>query len=192
VSRDRRSFVPVVGAGVAAGALAAVAATRTWVAGFDAARADVPLSPDVAEAGTMPLASALSLVILATWGVVLVTRGWVRRVVAGLGLLASGGFAATVVAGYVGLPDQVAEAVRDSVGTDTAGSEPTAWFWAAAVSALVLVVSSLLAVAWCPAWPEMGSRYDAPAGGPRERPPSEERSNLDLWKSMDEGRDPTA
>jgi hypothetical protein len=38
----------------------------------------------------------------------------------------------------------------------------------------------------------MGRRYDAPAG---QEPPAkapEEQENLDLWKAMDEGRDPTA
>jgi hypothetical protein len=42
-------------------------------------------------------------------------------------------------------------------------------------------------------WPEMGRRYDAPAaravapgGGP-----AEEQENLELWKALDEGRDPT-
>jgi hypothetical protein len=37
----------------------------------------------------------------------------------------------------------------------------------------------------------MGTRYDAPGSGRDERPP-EDRTSLDLWKSMDEGRDPTA
>jgi hypothetical protein len=36
----------------------------------------------------------------------------------------------------------------------------------------------------------MGSRYDAPGSDPVEVPP-EEQTNLDLWKSIDEGRDPT-
>ena len=36
----------------------------------------------------------------------------------------------------------------------------------------------------------MGRRYDAPGAAEPEPEPSE-RSNLDLWKAMDEGRDPT-
>lgn len=187
----RRTFVPVIGTGVAAGALAAVAATRPWVAGFDAARSRVPLPPDVAEAGEMPLASALSLVVLACWGVVLVTRGQIRRAVAGLGLLAAAGLLATVVTGFLTLPDRVAEAVLDTVATDTPGTGLTAWFWVAAVTTLASVAACALAVAWAPGWPEMGSRYDAPGRGSDEPPPGD-RSNLDLWKSIDEGRDPTA
>jgi hypothetical protein len=41
----------------------------------------------------------------------------------------------------------------------------------------------------------MGRRYDAPAGQAPEAPAAkapEEQENLDLWKAMDEGRDPTA
>ena len=56
----------------------------------------------------------------------------------------------------------------------------------------------MLAVAWrlAPGWPEMGSRYDAPSGGgaargeaarAREAP----RTDLDTWRALDEGRDPT-
>ena len=64
----------------------------------------------------------------------------------------------------------------------------------AAVTSVVLVVAGALAVAWCPAWPEMGSRYDAPGAAGEAAPavPAEEQTNLDLWKQLDEGRDPTA
>ena len=37
---------------------------------------------------------------------------------------------------------------------------------------------------------EQGKRYDAPGAGETAAEPGE-RSNLDLWKAMDEGRDPT-
>ena len=42
-------------------------------------------------------------------------------------------------------------------------------------------------------WPEMGRRYDAPADGAAVAPttPVEEQSSLDVWKAIDEGRDPT-
>ncbi len=55
------------------------------------------------------------------------------------------------------------------------------------------VAATALAVRWVRHWPEMGSRYDAPgAAAETAEPPPEDRSNLDLWKAMDEGRDPTA
>ena len=53
--------------------------------------------------------------------------------------------------------------------------------------------AAVAAVRLAPAWPEMGSRYDAPAthGPSAAATPAEERTSLDLWKSMDEGDDPT-
>jgi len=185
----------VILAAAAAGVLAAVAGARTWFRGFDAAASRMPLLPEVEQAGQMPLAASVSLVVLAGWGVLLVSRGRVRRAAAVLALLGALGLVASVVAGWLTLPDEVSRTVRETATTDTAGSEATGWFWVAAVTSVVLVVAGVLAVAWCPAWPEMGSRYDAPGASgadPAAGVPPEERTNLDLWKQLDEGRDPTA
>ena len=149
--------------------------------------------PLTADPGEMPAAGALALVVLACWGVVLVTRGRVRRAVAVLGALASVGLLATVVTGWSSVVDSLRSDYAD-VGVPNIAIDHTAWFWAAAVGALLSVVATALAVRWAPAWPEMGSRYDAPAGERAEPEPVDpaEQSSLDLWKAMDEGRDPTA
>ena len=179
--------------GLAAGILAAVASSRPWVvdaSGGGDHSAD-PLGL-VADAGEMPLAAALSLVVLACWGVLLVTRRTVRRVVAVLGLLAALGLVATVVVGWTSLPDAVVDTLAEQAGSgDAFAVETTAWFWAAAVGSLGSVAATLLAVRWVPHWPEMGARYDAPGTADGAGPP-EDASSLDLWKAMDEGRDPTA
>ena len=187
----RRTFGPIVLLGLGAAALMAVAGSRTWV------DADIPDDAGVGAAysttpgvGEMPLAGALSLVVLAAWGVLLVTRGRVRRVVAGIGLFASLGVLATVVVGWWQVPD----AVRDEYASYgvTVGTDPTVWYAVALVTALASAVLTGLALRWCPAWPEMGRRYDAPgAAGSAAGQSPEESSNLDLWKAMDEGRDPT-
>jgi len=198
VTSRPRSFGPVVLAGLAGGALAAVAGSNAWVVDA-AAEAHQPiqgvsLADPVEAAGEMPLALALGLVVLASWGVVLVTRGRVRRAVAVVGALAALGYAATVVTGLVTLPERVAEAARETAAGGAADVTVAAWGWAAVLAAVLCVGASVLAVAWVPQWPEMGSRYDAPGAGPGggDATSPTERSHLDLWKSMDEGHDPTA
>ena len=192
----RRTFGPTVLAGLASGTLAAVAGTRPWVVDTEAAPTGDPvpgidLADPVASAGEMPVALALGLVVLAAWGVVLVTRGRVRRAVAALSLLASAGLLASVVVAAVTLPDQVARAIRDQ-GSDVVAEGFSPWFWAAALAASVSVAAAAVAVRLAPTWPEMGSRYDAPGAAEATKPLPEERNHLDLWKSMDEGHDPTA
>jgi uncharacterized membrane protein (TIGR02234 family) len=189
----RATFVPVVGLGLAAGTLAAVAGSKPWVVDTSLPAGSDPLGL-VADAGEMPLALALSLVVLACWGVLLVTRGGVRRVVAVLAVLAAVGLVVTVVVGLFTLPDQVLEAFPEGAArrtTDADFTTETGWFWAAAVGAVLSLVSTALAVLWVGHWPEMGSRYDAPGGTSDSEARPEDASSLDLWKSIDEGRDPT-
>ena len=187
----RATFGPVLALGLAGATLAAVAGSKPWVVDTSLPSGSDPLGL-VADAGEMPLALALSLVVLACWGVLLVTRGVVRRVVAGVALLAAVGLAAAVAVGLFTLSDQVEEAFPAGVRrtTDADFITQTGWFWAAAVGALLSVVATALAVRWVGHWPEMGSRYDAP-GGAATQAPSQDPSSLDLWKSIDEGRDPT-
>ena len=59
-----------------------------------------------------PLASAISLVLLAAWGVLLVTRGRVRRAFAVLATLAAVALVVSVVVAYVTLPGHRAGLLR--------------------------------------------------------------------------------
>jgi uncharacterized membrane protein (TIGR02234 family) len=190
VAESRRTFGAAVGAGLASAVLAAVAGHQPWAEG-SAPGGLGELSATV-EAGTVPAANALSLVVLACWGVLLVTRGAVRRVVAALGLLAALGLAATVVVGFSTAPDHVRSAYHD-LGVAEPDVGLTAWWWVAAVATLLTLATTLLAVRLVPSWPEMGRRYDAPAAAaPEPAKAPEELENLDLWKAINEGRDPTA
>ena len=92
-----------MGAGLAAAGLAAVAGHQPWARGR-ASGTFGELSATV-EAGRVPAADALALVVLACWGVLLVTRGRVRRVVAVLGVLAALALVVTVVVGFGSAPD---------------------------------------------------------------------------------------
>ena len=62
-----------------------------------------------------------------------------------------------------------------------------------------MLASTVLALRLVRTWPEMGSRYDAPTGargsdstGPAEARTDHPTENIDIWKALDEGRDPTA
>ncbi len=191
VRSRRRTFGPVVLVGLAAGGLTAIAGNQQVVDGRGSA-ATAASSLSITFRGDLPLVTALGLVILACWGVVLVTRGPVRRLVAALGALASAGAVAAVLAAYPQVTDDLrAELLQ--VGVRNPDLYHTPWYWLALVGSVLALTSGVLAVLWVPEWPEMGSRYDAPGSGsePEPRPP-EEQSNLDLWKALDEGRDPTA
>ena len=188
----RRTFGPVVLLGLATAGLAAVAGSKPWAevagSGSPAASAAGAVTEGVGE---VPASAALSLVVLACWGVLLVTRGRVRRVIAVLALIAALGNAVAVVLGWSSAIESVREGflgLEDDPAVDRTG-----WYWAAALGAVGAVVTTALAVRHAPRWPEMGRRYDAPAGaGPTAPPTAEEQSNLELWKALDDGRDPTA
>jgi hypothetical protein len=86
----RTRFGSIVLAGLATAALTAVASGKAWFR----ASVDYKLAPGVPDpdkAADMPVALALSLVVLAGWGALLVSRGRVRRAVAGVALLAAAG-----------------------------------------------------------------------------------------------------
>jgi uncharacterized membrane protein (TIGR02234 family) len=196
----RRTFGPVVLVGLAAAVVAAVAGTKPWVAGEsggirssdDGAMSSVLSLDSVAES---PLAAALSLVLLACWGVLLVTRGRFRRAVAVLALVTAVGLTAATVEAWFNLPDALAASLLEVSGVDTVSTSITAWYYVAVVAALVSIAATLAAVRLVGSWPEMGTKYDAPAGAQGEdgaaddEPPTE---NIDIWKALDEGRDPTA
>lgn len=188
----RRTFGPVVLVGLAAALLTAVAAAKPWAQ--PTGGTIVPHA--VAESGRSPLAGALALVLLAVWGVVLVTRGRVRRGAAALGLVAAIGVLVCVVTGATGLPASLERALREGPHTGAAVTAGlTAWVWVAGLGALLSVAATAAAVLWSPAWPTMSQKYDAPGAAPSEghQEPADPGSadSLDLWKSMDEGHDPT-
>ena len=199
----RRTFGPVVALGLVAGALGAWAGSKPWVDGTGADSAPGAGSPDWGmtwgDVATSPLATALAFVVLACWGVLLVTRGRFRRAVAALSVLAGVGYAATVVWAPFTLPDHLVAQVRRRTGLTLDDTSLTGWYWLAVIAALLVLASTVLALRLVRTWPEMGSRYDAPTGarggdrtGPAEAPADHPTENIDIWKALDEGRDPTA
>ena len=194
----RSTFGPVVLLGLAGSGLGAVAGHRDMLAvpaDFLTTAGLVGFGGEGATVVEFPLAGALALVALACWGVLLVTRGVVRRVLAVVAALAAAGILAVVLVGGFVQDEEAADdlSTRLGLGGSTVPLEHTTWFWACLAAGLLALVAAGLAVRLVGSWPEMGTRYDAPtAGGTEPVVAREDASNLDLWKSMDEGRDPTA
>jgi hypothetical protein len=187
-----RTFGPAVIIGLASGALVAVAGNQAWAKaaeGQGIGEEVATVSVAVGEAKA-PLATALALVVLACWGVLLVTRGRFRRAISWVGGIAALGLLVAVVAALFAAPDVVADAYEPYGIADVEVSR-TAWSWVALAGAMLALAAGALAVRDVGRWPQMGKRYDAPGAGDSQPPEPGERSNLDLWKAMDEGHDPT-
>ena len=184
--RDR-SFGPAVLLGLAGAALAAVAGTREWATSSGDA-AGIQVEAAVTGSDTAPLVSTLALVALAAWGVLLVLRGRVRRIVAGIGALASAGALAALVDAFDGAQNDAVEAVMDRGATgDVFVTSLGGWYYAAGVGAVLALAALVVAVVRSPRWPAMGSRYDAPSAR-ADTPVTDE----DMWRALDKGQDPTS
>ena len=185
VAEGRRWFGPAVLAGVAGTGICALAGGKPWAAPDGSAGSTLADK----TGGHVPLAAALGLAGLACWGVLLVTRGRVRRVLAVVGALVAVGLVATAVVGRASALDSARHATVD-LGRTPAGAHITGWWWVSLVAAVLALAACAVAVRHVATWPEMGSRYDAPAGAPDSRDPAE-MEDVDLWRAIDQGRDPT-
>jgi uncharacterized membrane protein (TIGR02234 family) len=99
------------------------------------------------------------------------------------------GLVATAVVGRASSLDSARHATLD-LGRSPAGSHTTAWWYVALVAAVLALFAATVAVRLVPAWPEMGSRYDAPSGAAPPQDPTD-MEDIDLWRAIDQGRDPT-
>lgn len=190
------------------GALAVtLAVTRPWVRATATVEGLPTIEAEVSGATLSPLAGALGVVLLASFGAVLATRGWVRRALGGLVVVA----AIVVLASAASPPDPIS-AVEDALSAKgwTGGdydTEVIAWRWLALAGAVCCLLAGAAVVAGGHRWPVMGSRYDAPAGtGPNpaaakpsaaeqqataSRSDADELDETDLWRALDRGHDPT-
>jgi uncharacterized membrane protein (TIGR02234 family) len=180
--------------GRAAGAHAADAGSKPRVTAEGAEGAAGGPRADWAHLTSSPLSTGLALVVLACWGVLLVTRGRFRRAVALLAVVAALGNAVTVGLSPGGLAERLRDEVELQTGTTVVGTALTGWFWLATLAAVLVLLSTVLALRLAPTWPEMGTRYDAPTAAPsaRDAQAPAPTENIDIWKALDEGRDPTA
>ena len=182
----RRWFAPTIVAGVAGTGLTALAGSKPWAAP-DGQAGSTPLVDRTG--GHVPLAAALGLVGLAAWGVLLVTRRRVRRLVSVLGGVVAIGLVATAVGGRGSSLDSARHATVD-LGRAPTGAHTTAWWYVALVASVLALAAAAAALRHLAAWPEMGSKYDAPTA-PREPLDPAAMEGVDLWRAIDQGRDPT-
>lgn len=185
-----RPFWPTVALGAGASALAAVAAGRTWATAESAVGGE-SAGAAVSGSDVAPLALALALVALASWGALLVLRRRARRGVAVLGLLSSLAVAGISATSAGAARDRVGELVLGESGS--AAVDLSTWFYLTPLAAAVAALLFVAALLWARGWPEMSGRYDAPVaraedGGAAEAPQDE----TDLWRALDDGRDPTS
>jgi len=189
VNGMRRWYAPTVLALVAGGGLTFVTMTRTW--GLVAVTA--PGLPDdeiaVSGAQALPVVSALGLVILASALAVLAGSARVRRALGALVvLLALGCLGWVAIGAGAAVESALGDAARDSASFTGAGSvgatELTSWRFATLASLLLAAVAGAVVVRAAPVWPTMSRRYEAPGARPAD-------DETDMWKALDEGRDPT-
>lgn len=152
-----------------------------------------------------PVAAALGVVLLAAFGAVIATRGWVRR---GLGVLIV--VLAVVVVVSVLHPADPSHRLTQNLsakGWDGGPYQTTtqAWRWLVLVGALAAGVAGAAVAAYGGRWATMGRRYDAPlpgrghSAGQGPTPAAtgsaavldESASEAEIWNAIDQGRDPT-
>ena len=191
MAERRSTFGPTVLVGLASAALVAVAGNQAWAKAAEGQGIGEEVASVSAAVGgaKAPLATALALVVLAAWGVLLVTRGRFRRVLSWVLAVAALGLLVAVVGALFAAPDAVADAY-EPYGITEIDVQRTAWSWLALAGSMLALGAAALAARDVGRWPQMGKRYDAPGAAEPTAAPGE-RSNLDLWKAMDEGRDPT-
>jgi uncharacterized membrane protein (TIGR02234 family) len=177
--------------GLAGATLAAVAGARDWARASGSA-AGVDVTGVAKGSESAPLVVALGLVALAAWGVVLVVRTRARQVVSVAGALAAAGVVAATALSFGRAQDDAVRAVlAKGAAGDAFTTGLTGWYYAAAVGGVLTLAAFVVAVLAAPRWPAMGSKYDAPAtraAAEGARPATEQ----EMWRALDDGRDPTA
>ena len=184
--RGRRELVLVVALDLLASAVVLVGSGRTWATGTVDLAPPLPTT-DVAVPGVdVSGARALALVGLAGAVAVVAARGWLRRAV-GLLLLVAG------------LAVAVDAAAFDAVSAlATGGQVPTrvgttAWPAVTGAAGVVLATAGLLTAWRGPGWSTLSARYEPPAPAAPERPAAPaDAGERDLWEALDRGEDPTA
>ncbi|MGZ5389081.1 MAG: Trp biosynthesis-associated membrane protein [Aeromicrobium sp.] len=188
----RRLYGPSVLGALATGGLAFFAASRTWASTTVEATGVPTAAIDVSGSDAVALVPALALVIVAAALAVLAASVRVRRAV-GMLITLVAVIAIVVILRAAGDIDKTVDAaVRDSpafIGTnDPDAVSHTVWRWITAVAFLLSALIGVVITRFGALWPTMGRKYDAPKAHTAAQ---EVESDADIWKALDDGRDPT-
>ncbi len=180
--RGRAGILAVVGSAVAGAALAAAAAALTWTTDDRTGALTGPVQQTGAD--LVPELVPVALVALAGVGATFATRGWPRRVV-GI-LVAAGGLLIAV---------RSVAALFGAAGA--AGTVRPLGPLLAALAGLLIVTAGALVAAGV-GGRRLGARYDAPTAPISSAIPTADArragadpSDVDLWRALDAGADPT-
>jgi uncharacterized membrane protein (TIGR02234 family) len=193
----RRGLATAVALLAVGGALTLVVVQATWVHvsssgavvsthSLDA----VVVNLDVKGGDAVPVLVPIALFGLAGIVGLVATRGWLRRVVGVLMMLAGLSTMALSIALLVDPAAVVAGALRRAsldpgLGGAVHVSVAALWPLLAVLGGALVLAGGLLAVVGSRDWPAMGARFEAPTRSSRAGRP------VDPWTALDRGQDPT-
>jgi uncharacterized membrane protein (TIGR02234 family) len=185
-------YGPTLLVGLLGGIGVAVGASRPW-ATATSQQAGLPAIHATASGTDLaPVAGALGFVLLGAFGAVIATRGWGRRT---LGALVAVVSIVVLVAALV--PGGSTDVLRSGLSAKgwSGGPYTTStqlWRWIVVISALATAAAGSLTARYGDRWAVMGARYDAPGeAGVVESRPAGDLSEAEVWRAIDQGRDPT-
>lgn len=188
----RRTYGPVVLATLAAGGGLVLATGRPWARTTVSGTGVPDDALNVTGNQAVPLVAALGVVIATAALAVLATRGRWRQGVGVFVVLLGLGAAYLAATAAGATADAVGQAIEASPsftgGNDPDAASTTLWRWVTAAIGLLAAALGGLIIRLAPSWPVMGGRYDAPSAA---RAPADPDDPADLWKALDDGRDPT-
>jgi uncharacterized membrane protein (TIGR02234 family) len=187
----RRLYAPVVLGTLGAGGVAFFTASRTWAHARIAAEGLPPDTVKVSGSDSQPIITALALVAITAALAVLASSPRLRRIVGVFTVGVAVAAIAVVLFDGSSVDEAMTKAVKASpafTGSNTPATHHTAWPVLTVVAFIVVAGLGALTARFGPVWPTLSSRYDAPRIRPSEVAP---QTDAEMWKALDEGRDPT-
>ncbi|MGI8578039.1 MAG: Trp biosynthesis-associated membrane protein [Nocardioidaceae bacterium] len=192
-SSSNRAYGVTLVTGLLAATGVTVGVSKAWASATATIQGLPILHATVSGAELAPLAGALGVVLLASFGAVIATRGLVRR---GLGvLIVAAAVVVLVSAVHPGAAHDALEAglsAKGLSGGDGFETQSVGWRWLVLAASVLCVLAGGAVAAYGDQWATMGSRYDAPSADEPPAPnPDDELSEAEAWRAIDRGQDPT-